>query len=72
MLFGKKFKIRKQEDNTLLFYLETVKHRVNTQEALINNSVGHHNSVDYRAKTEKAKYLFILREARVRKTRYRD
>ncbi|WP_078593280.1 YaaL family protein [Evansella clarkii] len=69
MFFLKKNKMRKKEDESLLQCLETVKHRVNQQELLMNNSIDYHNSVDYRAKAEKAKYLFLLKEARVRKAR---
>ncbi|SDZ67048.1 Protein of unknown function [Evansella caseinilytica] len=72
MFFRKKGKLRQKENDLLLKYLEIVKNRVKQQEALINNSVDHHNEVLYRAKLEKAKYLFLLKEARYRKAQLRD
>ncbi|MDG5790107.1 YaaL family protein [Evansella sp. AB-P1] len=68
MIFRKKGKIRKREDDSLLWYLQKMKSKVNHQEALINNSVDYHSNVMYNAKLEKMKYMFLLKEARIRKT----
>ncbi|MBU9710640.1 YaaL family protein [Evansella tamaricis] len=69
MLFVKKGKLRKEEDNRLLSYLDILKKRVKQRESLLDKSIDHHNDVIYRAKIEKAKYIFLLKEARVRRTR---
>ncbi|MDQ0257782.1 hypothetical protein J2S74_005244 [Evansella vedderi] len=68
MLFRKRGKIRNEEDKSLLWHLEKLKQRVNQKEALINNSVDYHGEVLYKGKLEKAKYLFLLKEARIRRT----
>lgn len=67
MLFSKRGKMRQEENKKLLACLDKLKQRVNQKEALIHNSVDYHGEVVYRGQLEKAKYLFLLREARIRK-----
>ncbi|MFA9560516.1 YaaL family protein [Evansella sp. AB-rgal1] len=69
MLFRKKRKIRSQEDESLLWHLEKLKKTVNQKESLLNSSVDYHSNVLYSAKLEKVKYMFLLKEARIRKIR---
>lgn len=59
--------MRQKENKSLLDCLDILKHRVYQKEALINNSLDYHGEVIYRGKLEKAKYLFLLKEARIRK-----
>ncbi|MBU9721521.1 MULTISPECIES: YaaL family protein [Bacillaceae] len=68
MIFRKKKKLRNNEDNELLWHLDVMKNRVKQREELIESSFDHHVDVVYRAKLEKAKYLFLLKEARFRGT----
>ncbi|ADU28318.1 YaaL family protein [Evansella cellulosilytica] len=72
MFFSKKGKVREKEDANLLWHLAKLKKSLNQREALINNSVDQNNQVIYQALTEKAKYLFLLKEARIRKTKMRN
>ena len=56
-----------QENDLLLQHLKKLKTVVSQKEILINNSLGQHNEFTYRAKIEKVKFLFLLKEARYRK-----
>lgn len=67
MLFRKKGKIRCAEDDQLLTLLDKIKVKSDQQHTLIDESIAYHGEVVYYAKMEKAKYLFLLKEARYRK-----
>ncbi|UCZ53284.1 YaaL family protein [Bacillus shivajii] len=68
MFFRKKGKLRKHEDHQLLILLDKIKKKSDQQHSLISGSIGYHREIEYLAKIEKAKYLFLLKEARCRKT----
>lgn len=65
-MFFSKNKIRKTENELLLSHLEKLKNSVKQKELLMVNSVDEHQELSYRASLEKAKYLFLLKEARYR------
>ncbi|BAB03756.1 YaaL family protein [Halalkalibacterium halodurans] len=68
MFFRKKGKIRKIEDERLLAFIEKQKKQLEMQQQMVENSVDPSEEVLYRLKLTKAKYLFLLKEARVRNT----
>ncbi|TES47367.1 DUF2508 family protein [Halalkalibacterium halodurans] len=68
MFFRKKGKIRKIEDERLLAFIEKQKKQLEMQQQMVENSVDPSEEVLYRLKLTKVKYLFLLKEARVRNT----
>ncbi len=68
MLFKKKGKIRKMEDKRLVEQLEIQKQLFINQKSLVAKSVDPSEAVLFKLKLTEAKYLFLLKEARVRKT----
>lgn len=66
MLFRRKGKIREKEDELLLSHLKKLKKNVKQKELLMKKSVDYHYELSYRAKIEKAKYFFLIKEARYR------
>ncbi|RKL64830.1 hypothetical protein CR203_24195 [Salipaludibacillus neizhouensis] len=65
---SKKRKLRRLKDDELISVLRSVKDKVNEHESLLEHSVEDFGYVESRAQLERAKYFFLLREARVRKT----
>ncbi len=68
MLFKKKGKIRKVEDERLVAYIESLKLVLMNQKELVQKSVDPSEEVMFKLKLTEAKYLFLLKEARKRKT----
>ncbi|OIJ16231.1 hypothetical protein BKP35_04455 [Anaerobacillus arseniciselenatis] len=68
MLFRKKGKIRKAEDDRLIAHIDELKAKLMNQKQLVQNSVDPPEDVIYNMKLTEAKYLFLLKEARNRKT----
>lgn len=68
MLFKKKGKIRKEENKRLVHQIELQKQLLMTQKQLVEKSLDPSEEVLLSLKVTEAKYLFMLREARVRKT----
>lgn len=68
MLFKRKGKIRKEEDERLLTMLDEVKQQLAKLQVLVNKSVDPSPYVIYEMHLTEAKYLFLLREVRYRKT----
>lgn len=67
MLFHKKGKMRKEEDERLLAMLEEAKQHLTNLRQLVDKSVDPSPLVIYEMHLVEAKYLFLLREARHRK-----
>ncbi|WP_078429515.1 YaaL family protein [Alkalihalobacterium alkalinitrilicum] len=72
MFFKKKGRIRKEENERLLSLIDDMKQKLTKQQLLINNSVDPSPMVLNDVKVTEAKYMFLLREARIRQTRRND
>ncbi|OLO25201.1 hypothetical protein BTR23_25310 [Alkalihalophilus pseudofirmus] len=72
MFFKKKGRIRKEENERLLSLIDDMKQKLTKQQLLINNSVDPSPMVLSDVKVTEAKYMFLLREARIRQTRRND
>lgn len=68
MLFKKKGKIRREEDRRLVAHIEKLKEKLMNQNELVNKSLDPSLEVMFNLKLTEAKYLFLLKEARIRKT----
>jgi hypothetical protein len=68
MLFKKKGNIRKAENKRLVEQIEFQKQLLMNQKELVEKSVDPSEEVILKLKVTEAKYLFMLKEARVRKT----
>lgn len=68
MLFKKKGKIRKVEDERLVSHIEILKATLINQTELVQKSVDPSEDVLYKLKLTESKYLFLLKEARCRNT----
>ncbi|HHY21405.1 MAG TPA: YaaL family protein [Bacilli bacterium] len=66
MLFRQKGRIRKKENEHLIALLEKVKDELETQKSFLRKSVDPPQMMHYQLKLTEAKYLFLLREARIR------
>lgn len=66
MFRKKKGKIRKQENELLIQHLEKSKRFIKQKEPFLKNGIDHHQELIYETQLEKAKYLFLLKEARYR------
>lgn len=64
----KKRKLRRLKDDELISMLKDIKRKADKQDAFLENAVDDFGYVESRAQLEKAKYIFLLKEARVRKT----
>jgi hypothetical protein len=64
----KKKKLRRKADEELIACLQVIKENVDRHEKYGNNSLNMQEDVMGEAKIERAKYLFLLREARYRGT----
>lgn len=69
MLFRKKGKLRREENERLFYIIETLKERYDLQRQLIEHSVDPSDDVILRMKLTEAKYSLLLREARIRNAR---
>lgn len=68
MMRKKKRKLRRQKDEELISVLDHIKTKADQHESYLRNSIHHSGEVECVARLERAKYLFLLREARVRQT----
>ncbi|WP_017729633.1 YaaL family protein [Halalkalibacterium ligniniphilum] len=68
MLFQKKRSIRRNEDERLLAMIEEEKRLLESQQCIVSRSVDPSEEVLLRLKMTEMKYLFLLKEARIRKT----
>ncbi|RXJ01133.1 DUF2508 family protein [Anaerobacillus alkaliphilus] len=68
MLFKKKGRIRKEENRRLVEEIEHQKYQLMTQRELVEKSVEPSEEVLLKLKVTEAKYLFLLKEARIRRT----
>lgn len=68
MLFKKKGKIRKLENERLVTQIESLKSKWVSQNELVRKSVDPSEEVMLNVKLTEAKYLFLLKEARKRNT----
>ena len=64
MFRKKKGKIRKQENELLIEHLEKSKALIKQKEPFLKNGLDNHQELIYQTNLEKAKYLFLLKEAR--------
>ncbi|AST93954.1 YaaL family protein [Sutcliffiella cohnii] len=69
MFFRKKDKLKKKYDEKLLNMIEANKKTWNTQKAILEKSLDPSEDVICKMKIEEAKYLFLLKEVRVRHNR---
>lgn len=69
MLFRRKGRIRKEEDERLLSLLDEVKNKLIYKREMVNKSVDPSPLVLHELNLIEAKYLFLLREARIRQTK---
>ncbi|MCF6139615.1 YaaL family protein [Pseudalkalibacillus berkeleyi] len=72
MFFRRKGRLRKEANERLLNAIESVRSEWLTKKELIENSVEPSEQVLYEVKLAKAKYFFLLKEAKVRKIRTRS
>lgn len=66
MLFKRKGRIRKTEDERLVYHLEELKGIFMNRSELVSKSVDPSEDVLYKLRLDEAKYLFLLKEARIR------
>lgn len=71
MLFRKKGKIRKREEDRLISHIDMLKDKLFIQRELVNRSVDPSDEVLLNFKMTEAKYLFLLKEARAQNTNMR-
>ncbi|WP_216831794.1 YaaL family protein [Alkalihalobacterium elongatum] len=69
MLFKKKQRIRKVENERLLSLIDEMKQQLTNQQLLVKKSLDPSPMVLNELKITEAKYFFLLREARVRQTK---
>ncbi|MGO4890598.1 YaaL family protein [Anaerobacillus sp. MEB173] len=69
MFFRKKGRIRKEEDERLIETIDTIKEQLLLQKGLVQSSFDPSESVLNELRLSEAKYLFLLKEARIRNTR---
>lgn len=67
MFFSRKGRLRKTGDEHLLETLQQVKETWNYQKDLVERSLEPSEQVLYELKLAEAKYLFLLKEAKIRK-----
>ncbi|WP_416148090.1 YaaL family protein [Salipaludibacillus sp. HK11] len=70
MLKKKKRKLRRQSDEELITTLDHIKDKADQQESYLKNSIHYGGDVESIVRLERAKYLFLLREARARQTTF--
>lgn len=69
-MFGKKGKLRRENDADIIFALDTFKRKADEQDARIRQSVNVSPEVERQSRIARAKYYFLLKEARHRGTRF--
>jgi hypothetical protein len=72
VFFRRKGRLRKEANERLLHAIEAVRSEWLTKKELIENSVEPSEQVLYEVKLAKAKYFFLLKEAKARKLRMRS
>ncbi|MFV8830432.1 YaaL family protein [Alkalihalobacterium sp. APHAB7] len=72
MFFKKKHRIRKEENERLLTLIDEMKQKLTNHQLLVNKSLDPSPMVLNELKVTEAKYLFLLREARIRHTTKSD
>ncbi|WP_261134757.1 YaaL family protein [Bacillus sp. Marseille-Q3570] len=72
MFFSRKGRLRKEANERLLNSIEAIRTEWLTKKDLIENSVEPSEQVLYEVKLAKAKYFFLLREAKIRNIRTRS
>ncbi|WP_221569317.1 YaaL family protein [Alkalihalobacillus sp. TS-13] len=72
MFFSRNGRLRKEANERLLNSIETIRTEWLTKKDLIENSVEPSEQVLYEVKLAKAKYFFLLREAKIRNIRTRS
>lgn len=70
-MFKKKGKLRREKDDELISVMDTLKHRADGHDAIMRNSVEATEEAESFSRLERAKYFFLLKEARIRKTSFR-
>lgn len=66
MLFRKKFKLRKEFDQSLISQIEHLKEELSRQKKLVEKSVEPSEEILQKLKVLEAKYFFLLRQAKIR------
>ncbi|WP_209125770.1 YaaL family protein [Alkalihalobacillus sp. BA299] len=72
MFFKKKYRIRKDENEKLFLLIDEMKQKLTNQQLLVKKSVDPSPMVLNDLKITEAKYMFLLREARLRQTQKND
>ncbi|MCF6411979.1 YaaL family protein [Pseudalkalibacillus salsuginis] len=72
MIFSRKGRLRMEYNERLLHSIEAVRAEWLTKKELIENSLEPSEQVLYEVKLAKAKYFFLLREAKIRNLRTRS
>jgi hypothetical protein len=72
VFFSRKGRLRNEANERLLNSIETIRTEWLTKKDLIENSVEPSEQVLYEVKLAKAKYFFLLREAKIRNIRTRS
>ncbi|MDN4527699.1 YaaL family protein [Fictibacillus fluitans] len=67
MFFSRKGRLRKEGDQRLLQSLDEIKTVWTNQKAMVERSLEPSDQVLYELKLTEAKYLFLLKEAKIRK-----
>ena len=70
-MFRRKGKLRKDSDDELIYTMDKLKHRADEHDAIMKNSVQASESAESYTRLERAKYYFLLKEARTRNTSFR-
>ncbi|GEL09146.1 YaaL family protein [Salisediminibacterium halotolerans] len=70
-MFIKKGKLRREKDDELIAVMEKLKRRADEHGAIMRNSVEASEEAESYTRLERAKYYFLLKEARIRKTSFR-
>ncbi|WP_280772229.1 DUF2508 family protein [Salipaludibacillus daqingensis] len=68
MMRKRKRKLRRETDEELISLLDRIKEKADQHESYLKNSIHHGGYVESVSRLERAKYLFLLREARARRT----
>ncbi|ADH97577.1 YaaL family protein [Salisediminibacterium selenitireducens] len=69
-MFSRKGKMRREKDAELIALLDRFKRQADEQDARIHQSVNASPEIERQSKLARAKYYFLLREARHRRTRF--
>lgn len=69
-MFQKRGKLRREKDNAIITLLDVFKRQADELDARIRQSVNVSPEVERQSKIARAKYFFILKQARHRGTRF--